>query len=100
MNPELLSSICGVLLSLAASYIPGFSGWYTSLDGVVKRLAMLGLLAAVALACYGLACAGLSGELGLSLACHQPGALALMRAFMAALVSNQSAFLISKHGSQ
>ena len=95
MTPELLSSFCAVLLSLAASYIPGFSGWFAGLDGGRKRLLMLGLLAGLSAAIYGLACLGLADSLGLSLTCDQPGGLALLRAFLAALISNQAAFAIS-----
>ena len=98
MNAEMLSSICAALLSLAASYIPGFSSWYAALDGALKRLVMLGLLAAVSAASYGLACAGLGGPLDLSLSCDGGGALTLLRAFLAALVSNQAVFTLSKRG--
>ena len=98
MTPELLSSFCAVLLSLAASYVPGFSVWYASLDGSRKRLVMLGLLAGISAGVYGLACLGMAEALGLPLACDQPGGLALMRAFLAALISNQAAFAISPRG--
>jgi hypothetical protein len=105
MTPELLASLCAMLLSLAASYLPGFSTWYSALESLPKRLVMLGLLAAVSAACYGLACAGLlqplasqlgSGEPGLSLTCNTPGALALLKAFLAALLANQAVYQISK----
>ena len=95
MSPELLTSICAVALSLAASYLPGFSGWYANLDGSLKRLLMLGMLAAAASLIYGLACAGLAESLGLAASCDQPGALALGRLFLAALISNQAVFAIS-----
>ncbi len=45
MTPELLTSILGVVFSLCASYLPGFSAWYQTLDTTLKRLVMgLGLL--------------------------------------------------------
>jgi hypothetical protein len=105
MTPELLASLCAMLLSLAASYLPGFSAWYQALESLPKRLVMLALLAAVAAACYGLACAGLldllasqlsGGETSLSLTCDTPGALALFKAFLAALLANQAIYQISK----
>lgn len=95
MTPELLCSFCAVLISLAASYIPGFSGWYAALEGIYKRLLMLALLAALSLAIYAAACLGWSETLSLRLSCDQPGALALSRAFLAALISNQAAYAIS-----
>lgn len=95
MTPELLSSFCAVLVSLAASYIPGFSDWYGGLEGIHKRLLMLGLLAALALGVYALACLGLGSQISVSLTCDTPGALALGKAFLAAVVSNQAAFAIS-----
>lgn len=99
MNAELLSSICAALLSLAASYIPGFAPWYAALDGTLKRLLMLALLALTALGCYGLACAGLGETFNLELSCDQSGLILLVRLFLAALMSSQATFLISKRGS-
>lgn len=95
MTAEMLSSIVAVLLSLAASYLPRFSGWYQGLEGGSKRLLMLALLAVSALGVYGLACAGLSESLGLGVSCNLSGGLALLRIFLAALISNQAAFAIS-----
>jgi len=105
MTPDLLASLCAMLLSLAASYLPGFSAWYNGLEGLYKRLLMLGLLAAASLGCYGLACAGLAELLAISgagsagnfsLTCDTPGALALLKAFVAALIANQAVYQISK----
>ena len=96
MNAEILSSICAALLSLAVSYVPGFSSWYSALDGAAKRLLMLGLLAAVAATSYALACAGLGEALNLNLSCDESGGLTLVRAFLAALMSNQAVFTLSK----
>ena len=92
MTADLLSSIVGILLSLAASYLPGFSGWYGPLDASRKRLVMLGLLAGVALAVYGLACAGWGGSV---VTCDETGITAIVRAFVAALIANQATYLIS-----
>lgn len=101
LTPELLSSIAGILLSLLASYLPGFSGWFDRLEAIHKRLLMLGLLAAVTAAIVGLACAGW-GEtyglqtFGLQTACDQGGITLALQAFILALIANQSAYLISK----
>ena len=96
MTPELLASIAAMLISLAASYLPWFSGWYDDLNSLYKRLVMLALLAAISLAAYGLACAGLSPRVNLTLTCDAPGALSLFKTFLAALLANQAAYQISK----
>lgn len=101
MTMEALSAAAGVMLSLGMAYLPGVSEWYTALDGVRKRLVMLALLTAAALGAYGLACSGWTLPDGwtnpsgwLSLSCDQPGLLALVEAWLAALVTNQSAYLV------
>ena len=106
LTPELLSSIAGVLLSLLASYLPGFSTWFDRLPATHKRLLMLGLLAAVTAAIVGPACAGLGQAwdlrslglpaIGLPATCDQGGITLALQSFILALVANQSAYLISK----
>ncbi len=95
ISAEMLASIAGVVISLAASYLPGFSAWYSRLDGSRKRLLMLGLLAASALAVLRARMRGMAEPLTLGLSCDLAGALALVRAFLTALVSNQATFAIS-----
>jgi len=95
MTADLLASICAVLLSLAASYLPGFSPWFAKLESIQKRLLMLGLLAATAAGSFALACAGLAADLGFSLSCDQSGAIGLTRIFIIAVISNQAACAIS-----
>ena len=96
LTPELLSSIAGILLSLLASYLPGFSSWFPRLEAIHKRLLMLSLLAAVTAAIVGLACTGLGEAVGLRAACNQGGVILALQAFILALIANQSAYLISK----
>jgi hypothetical protein len=94
LTPEILSSIAGVLLSLLASYLPGFSTWFDRLPATHKRLLMLGLLATVTAAIVGLACAGLGQPLGA--ACNRGSVTLALQSFILALVANQSAYLISR----
>lgn len=103
MSPETLSSSAAILLSLAFSYIPGLAPRYDALDPTLKRLIMLACLLAVSLASFGLACTpGLystplsssAGE-GLGVGCTQAGAFTLAKTFLAALVANQSTYLIT-----
>lgn len=100
MNADTLSTIAGALLSLAFSYIPGLQARYDPLDGVTKRLIMLGLLVLVACAAFGLACAGWGTELGLELGCNRSGLIGLLQALFLAIAANQTVFLISPTRSQ
>jgi hypothetical protein len=96
LTPELLSAIAGIALSLLASYLPGFSAWFDRLEAIQKRLVMLGLLAAAALAIAGLSCAGVGASFGLPPACDRSSGLLAVQAFLLALIANQSAYLITK----
>jgi hypothetical protein len=104
---EVLASLAGGVLALAAEYLPGFSDWFARLDGRQKRLLMVGLLALVSLAVYGVACAGLAGELFPlvgslagqvlpALRCDEAGAIALAQAFLSALAVNQGVYLLAR----
>jgi len=92
MTTELLTSIAGILLSLAFNFIPGLNDWYNKQASEYKRLIMLGALVIVAGASFGLSCAGL---FGIDLSCDQAGAEKIIISFVLALVANQSTFLIT-----
>ena len=91
LTPEILSAVAGILLSIFASYFPGFSAWYEALNATHKRLVMLAMLLVVSLAAFGISCAGLEN----TVSCTQSGAWILVKIFITALVSNQAAYLIS-----
>lgn len=93
MTSDQLSAIAGVVLSLAFSYLPGLSGWFSGLDGVRKRLFMAAVLLAVAVCALSLSCAGVLSGPGVP--CAKRGAIDLATAFIAALAANQGAFMIS-----
>ncbi len=95
MTPEYLSSLAGILLSLLASYLPGFSAWFDNLEPNLKRLFMLPLLLAVAIGSYGVACAGWAGLVDPLVSCNTAGLAAIAKAFVAALIANQAAYAIS-----
>lgn len=91
MNAEFLSMIAGILLSLLFSYVPGASDWYGALDGVRKRLVMLGLLFLAAVGAFALSCAGIYDFAP----CDQAGAVQAVEAFIAAVIANQTTYLVS-----
>lgn len=91
MTSELLAGAAGVLMSLVASYVPGVRDWFGSLDASYKRLVMLAALLVVALGATALSCAGVLSVVE----CSQGGVVALGRNFIAALVANQSTYLVS-----
>lgn len=92
MTAEQLSQYAGVLLQLALAYIPGVSDWYQSKDSKAKAGIMAVLLLAVAGAIYAASCVGLAGDFGVS--CDTASAFALVKIYIAALIANQSTFLI------
>jgi len=94
ITPEFLAMVAGVVLSLAFSYIPGLKSLYDPLSGVWKRVVMAGLLLVVALVLFGLGCAGILG----GVSCDKSGVIQLISVFIAALMANQSTYLLA--GSQ
>jgi hypothetical protein len=91
MTPELLSSLAGIVLSLAFSYIPGLNTWYDPKPPTTKRLIMLAALAVVTAGVFGLSCSGIFD----SVTCDKNGAITLVTSFVLAMVANQSAYQLS-----
>jgi hypothetical protein len=100
MTAETLSAIAGALLSLAAAYAPGVSGWFAALDPLRKRLVMLGALALAAGGILAVECLGWWAYLATpagapATSCDTPGALGVARVFVKALMANQTTFLLA-----
>lgn len=93
MTSDQLSAAAGIVLSLACSYVPGLREWFAGQDSGRKRLLMLSALLVVSLGSFGLTCAGVLG--GTAIQCSKASAIDLLWAFVAALIANQAAFLIS-----
>jgi hypothetical protein len=91
MTPELLVSIAGIILSLAFSYVPGLDVKFAALEGVHKRLVMLGLIVAAAAGAFGLSCAGLMD----ASTCNQDGAWGLVQLVIFAAIANQTTYSFS-----
>lgn len=103
---DVISGLAGAMLSLVFSYVPGVKEWFEGLDGTQKRLVMLGLLVLAAVMLMVLACSGLAVDFGVQaappestpvgvLACDRAGIVALVRAFLAAAVVNQTAYMLT-----
>lgn len=96
MSADSIALYAGVVLSLLFSYVPGLNSWFGALDGIVKRLVMLGLLVLVAVISYGLACLGWAADVGLAgVACTKVGFAELVKALITAVIANQGAYAIS-----
>ena len=96
MSAEQLAAISAIVLSLLFSYMPGLSAWYDGLEKGIKQAIMGGLLIIIAGAVFGLACAGLGPDIGLTVTCDRAGALSMINVLIAALVANQATYLITR----
>jgi hypothetical protein len=94
INVETISLVAGILLSLFASYFPGFKTWFGGLEPTYKRLVMLGALLVVSSSVFGISCTGLEPLV----TCDVPGVWIMVKIFVMTLVANQAAFLISPKG--
>lgn len=95
MTVEQLAQYAGVVLALLLAYIPGLADWYGAKDTMTKARIMGGLLIAVTVAVYALACAHIIADLGLAVACTKTGLLQLVQILLAALIANQATYLLA-----
>ena len=93
---ELFFSLAGVVLSLAFSYIPGLNAKWDALEGSVKRLVMLGLIAVIAGVYFGLSCTSLAPDLNITVTCDKAGGLEVVKAFVLCMMANQATYQITK----
>lgn len=91
-----LSALAGLVLSLLFSYVPGLKDWFDGLAATSKQLLMGVLLVVIAAVVFGLSCAGLGASLGISVACTVEGGYGFLQVLIAALVANQSVYLITR----
>lgn len=95
MDYNTLILIAGAILSLLFSYIPGLNIWYAALQADTKRLIMAGVLLVTSAAIFGLVCAGLAGDFGLTLTCDKQTIIGLIKTFVLALIANQTTYAIT-----
>lgn len=94
MTPVQIASAGGVLLALALSYFPGFGKWFNAQESATKVLITGVGLVLVSAGAFGLACAGINlGDV--VLACTKEDALSLVASLIAALIANQSTYLLA-----
>ena len=87
-----LSAIAGMVLSLVLEYVPGIAGKYEALTAVQKRLTMLLLVVASALALFGLSCA----DLVIYVECTVRGGFDLLGMIGVAIGVNQGTYMLTK----
>ena len=88
MTAEGLSALAGVILSLAFSYVPALAPWYEKQTPTRKRGLMALLLLLVAAGALLYDCRG-------NAACMAADWQKVVSVLIAALVANQSAYLLS-----
>lgn len=86
-----LSAAAGIFWSLVFSYVPPVQDWYATLDKKMKSVVMLGVLVVTTLGIFAISCLGWWPIVK----CTEVGAKGLAEAFVAALIANQSTYLVS-----
>jgi hypothetical protein len=94
MTSEQLAATSGIVLSLVFSYVPGLSAVWDKATPVTKRLVMAFLLLVIAAVIYLFACTNVP-EMAAGVTCTRESLLQLVNVFIAALIANQAAYMIS-----
>lgn len=88
LTPELLAALVAGLLSLLATYVPGFNAWFAALAADAKRALMGIAVIVISLVVYVLAC---SPDLGFTfVSCPTGGIWSLLSIVILSLTSNQA----------
>jgi len=88
---EMILGLVGVILSALFKYIPALQVWFDAQKN--KGLLMLAFVFVVSGGYFGLSC--LPIDLGIQVTCDVAGALEMVKAFVAILIGNQIAFLMT-----
>jgi hypothetical protein len=89
-TPEQLGAYAGIVLSLALFYIPGLNDWYSAQIPQKQAGIMALLLLGATLVIFGLSCANWYT----TVSCDYAGAKQLVSVFIAALIANQSTYML------
>jgi multisubunit Na+/H+ antiporter MnhB subunit len=89
-----ISAVAGIVLSLALSYVPGLNQWFDKQTGTTKRLVVLACLVVVTAGALTLGCTAIlpSNSWATPATCSTATITDAIAAFIAALVSSQSAY--------
>lgn len=98
MSAEQLSSIAAIVISLALAYVPGLAPWFNAREGTQKAGITALLIILVAIGAFAVSCGQLvtfAPQPGVgALTCDKAGAVGLAANLIAALVANQSAYVL------
>jgi predicted transporter len=94
MTAELLAAIVMSVYALIFAYIPGVKTWYEAKSSEAKAGFMAISLIVITIAIFALTCLGLAASLNITATCDQKGAIELIKILVAALVANQSTYLL------
>jgi len=94
MTTEVLIAIAGALLAVIFEYVPKAGSWWESLDKVLKRLVMAGMLLLAAGIVYGAACLGILAAFNWNLTCDQAGLSQLIQLWVAAVGVNTLTYTV------
>jgi hypothetical protein len=93
LTPALIAMVVGAIVSLAASYVPGFRTRWAALKDDTKQTAMAGAMVIVGVVVYVAAC---TPAIGLPfVACPAGGVWSLFAIILSALMGNQSTDRVS-----
>lgn len=92
VDAQLLAGVVGALLSLAFAYVPNVQEWYDARTAKEKAGIMALGLIAVSVAIFALGCTQI---VSVTLACSPQGVVELVRILLAALMANQSTYLLA-----
>ena len=90
----ILLAIVGAGIQLVFKYFPKLNVWFEAQSN--KALIMVGVIAVVSLAYFGLSCTPLAATFGIAVACSVQGGLDLAAAFIYILVSQQTTYLLTR----
>lgn len=92
LNPELIVSITGAVISLVFSYFPGLRQAYASMPAELKSAIMILLMAGVVAAIVALNC---SGWIQAGISCDSIGIQQVVWWYILALIANQGVYQVS-----
>ena len=87
-----LTALVGWLISAIFKYIPVISTWFNKLDGLWKRLIIIGFSLIASLAVFGLKCWGVN--LPILEPCNQSGLLTFANIALTVAINTQAAYLL------